>query len=125
MAPIPKPEPRRREKARKKRAEAAVKAIVRDQVARRDGYCRLWGAPMGPCGGPSEWAHLGDKRRSKTVGMDPEERHTTADSFMACRRHHQRYDRKATPFMTIQQGAHGANGKLKFISEDGAVWQES
>jgi hypothetical protein len=98
---IPKPRRggRRREKARAKRQESKVVAAVRQACVTRDGYCRF--GPLQPdrlyrlvgsCDGPSEWAHMEEKRRSKTRGLPPEERHTVADSLMMCKRHHDAYD---------------------------------
>lgn len=90
----PKGIPRRRLKARKDRAETVVKRRVRAVVADRDGYCR-YGKDYGPghvCVGPSEWAHWGDRKRFKTRGMPPSERHTTAGSLMLCRSIHRAYD---------------------------------
>lgn len=95
---FPKPEPIKRVKGRRKRAEAVVKKEVRRQVCTRDGYCRVNVADrvtvgtLGRHEGLSEWAHLEEKRRSKTRGMNPEERHTTQDTVMFCTRHHQMYD---------------------------------
>ncbi len=86
----PKPGPTAKARAKRRRAERPVVKSVRAQCVERDGYCRL--AALSPCNGPSEWAHLGAKKRARTRGMLPEERHTKAGSFMACRRHHQLYD---------------------------------
>jgi hypothetical protein len=119
---FPKPEPWKRVKARRKRQEARHAGEVRADVERRDGYCRLRGSDeFGPCGGASEWAHLGDKRRFKTRGMAPEDRHTTADSLMLCTRHHQdgpfAYDRNR---MTIEKmTTEGADGPLRFKDKAG------
>ncbi|MEY4385813.1 MAG: hypothetical protein RLY20_1096 [Verrucomicrobiota bacterium] len=95
----PKPEPRKRIKARQSRAEAAVKKAVRAQCVLRDGYClitsrlprSLWSL-LGPCAGDSQWAHIGRHRRCFTRGLAPEERHTTAGSGMLCDKHHDAYD---------------------------------
>ncbi len=90
---LAKPTPRRIEKARRKRREGAVVKSVRPQVVVRDGYCRMANKGLGPCGGNSEWAHLGESKRFKTRGMEPELRHTTAGSLMACTTHHTAYDK--------------------------------
>lgn len=88
---------RRQLKARKKRRERAVIDEVRPQVERRDGYCRATRVDgridLGDCEGPSEWAHFDEQKRWKTVGMEPEERHTVDGSLMLCRRHHFDYDK--------------------------------
>lgn len=112
----PKPEPRKRVKGRKDRAEAKVKKSVRAQCVDRDGYCRLnhYSVPFsfGMCKGASQWAHLGDKKRFKTRGQSPEQRHSTWGSLMLCDGHHDAYDlakmriRILTPF--------GADGPLEF-----------
>lgn len=106
----PKSEPRKRAKGRKDRAEAAVKKIVRDAVTERDGYCRLAGPT---CEGPSEWAHLADHRRSKTRGLPPEIRHTTAGTVKLCRKHHQQLDAHAFTFLAFT--AQGADGTMTVI----------
>jgi hypothetical protein len=113
MRPCPKPEPRRTAKARKAREEAAVKRQVRAACVRRDGACRIWrdhATWAFDCDGPSEWAHLGDHRRSRTRGQDAEVRHTTAGSLMLCRRHHQQYD--AHRIEILPRTAQGADGPL-------------
>lgn len=88
----PKGPTRKRLKARKDRAEGAVKKAVRAEVDERDGYCSLETDDYCWCDGPSEWAHWGDRKRFKTRGMAPELRHTTGGSLMLCRTHHQAYD---------------------------------
>ncbi|HET9024320.1 MAG TPA: hypothetical protein VFN64_07080, partial [Burkholderiaceae bacterium] len=92
------PGPQAKRTAAKRRAERKVAAEVREAVELRDGYCRLhphdatlrrvlWGL-FGPCGGASEWAHLGDARRFKTRGMAPEARHSRMGSLKLCAAHH-------------------------------------
>jgi hypothetical protein len=100
LNPQPKPTPRKRVKAKRQRHAAKVVKSVRALCVERDGYCRLtrdwsWELVMptfGACEGPSQWAHLGDKKRFKTRGQAPEVRHTTAGSLMLCDRHHDDYD---------------------------------
>lgn len=109
MPALPKPQrgSAKREKARAKRQEAKHAKGVRAQCVARDGYCLIltrWifvngkiqppvvFAGVGPCLGPSEWAHVGEHRRCHTRGMAPEQRHTTAGSAMMCKRHHDAYD---------------------------------
>ena len=90
---FPKPEPRARTKRRKHRTEAQVIQEIRALCVARDGDCRLQGATeFPPCGGVSEWAHLEDRRRARTQGMPPKERHTTGGSLMLCTEHHRAYD---------------------------------
>ena len=116
-------------KGRKHRAESKVKKSVRAQCVERDGPCRAALYPFGTgsglggdvtdiwheCEGLSEWAHLHAKRRSKTRGMAPEDRHDTAHSLMLCKRHHDQYDGRATPRLVITAlTRRGADGPLKF-----------
>ena len=130
---LPKPEPRRRTKRRRERQERAVKQDVRAQCVERDGSCRLAGAVFcverqarlyertytpverHRCSGPSEWAHLGENRRAKTVGQDPAVRHTVHGSLMLCRGAHAAYDGRARPRIEIEeQSRSGADGALRF-----------
>lgn len=123
---FPKGRTRRQVKAKKDRAEAAVKKDVRSACVERDGYCRYdkdfsdWLVTSGlvsihGCGGPLEWAHLHVKRRSQTRGQAPEIRHTTQDSLMLCRVHHDQYDGRAQPRLLITAlTSQGADGPLKF-----------
>jgi hypothetical protein len=93
MKSFPKPEPIQRTKRRKLRVETLVKQKVRARCVERDGDCRLQRTALfGPCSGESEWAHLGEKKRARTRGMPPEQRHTTQGSLMLCTGHHRMYD---------------------------------
>ncbi len=95
--------------ARARRARRAkddrYATLIRKLVADRDGYCRIGEWENHPddwhaddvehdygCEGKSEWAHLGDKKRGRTRGMPPDQRHTTAGSLMLCAKHHHAYD---------------------------------
>jgi len=122
----PRPTPRRILKARRKRQAAKVVKSVRARCVARDGYCRIdaaSGGPkgdsaafdVGPCSGPSEWAHLSEQKRAKTRGQAPEVRHTTAGSLMACKTHHDRYDGRQRPRLGIEATILGADGPLEFI----------
>jgi hypothetical protein len=95
----PKPESRKRVKARRDRQESKVEKAVREQTVSRDGHCLIASrlpssiaVLLGPCEGPSEWAHVGGHRRCFTRGRAPEERHTTAGSGQLCKKHHGDYD---------------------------------
>lgn len=105
------------EKRAERRDESAVKSVVRQACVDRDGYCRMseWD-PYG-CAGPSEWAHFGEGRRSKTRGMEPEERHTTVWSLMLCRRHHALEERHTIRIEPLNAGL-GANWLLRFVRTD-------
>ena len=114
-----KPTPRKAEKAREDRAEAKLVQQVRKEVVARDGYCRLsWAkdvptCPLDECSGPSQWAHLDPKRRWQTVGMPPEERHSTKWTAMLCDNHHDQYD--AHDFDLEQITERGADGPLRLV----------
>ena len=109
----------KREKARAKRQEAAHAKSVRELCVERDGSCliasrlpRSLAVLLGPCAGPSEWAHVGAHRHCHTRGMEPEARHTTSGSGQLCRGHHVAYDAHAFDFSL---GAEGMNGPLAVI----------
>lgn len=138
-----KPKPRRAKKkpgvtakyrAKRRRAEDPVKTRVRAACVERDGYCRVETAGYGNlfadepvdgdvlrdlreahrCEGPSEWAHMHERRRSQTRNQAPEIRHDTAHSFMACQRHHDQYDGRRKPRLFVTAlTSKGANGPLK------------
>lgn len=111
--------PTARYRAKRRRAEQPVAKSVRVQCVERDGYCRYGkDTPLTPCAGPSEWAHLGEKKRAKTRGMKLEQRHTTAGSLMLCRKHHDAYDQRRGARLWIHPRTEdGANGSLQFIDE--------
>jgi hypothetical protein len=109
----PKPVKAKTLKRKRQHLERMLKTAIRAACVERDGYCR-YGTALNyrPCDGPSEWAHLGDKRRSRTRGQSPELRHTTTGSVMLCRRHHQMYD---LHWLTIRATTElGADGSLIF-----------
>ena len=113
MTPCPKPQPRKKVKARRARVESKVAQAVRALVAARDGDCRLRVLDFGGCRGESEWAHLNENRRFLTRGMAPEKRHSTEGSLMLCTGHHDRLDGRARPRIDIQPlSSHGADGRL-------------
>lgn len=75
--------------------ESAIIAQVRRHDVERDGTCRVGRnllSGLGPCDGPSEWAHLNEHRRCHTRGLPPEQRHTIEGTAMLCKRHHMLYD---------------------------------
>lgn len=118
MTPNPKPEPRAAAKARKRINERAVIAAVRRQVVERDGYCligKLMTPPFSECMGPSEWAHVGEHRRFRTVGQAPERRHTTMGSCMLCDRHHFVYDAHEFDIVPVDK-AYGMDGAIKIVA---------
>lgn len=121
----PKPPRRLRVKATPKAERRQIEA-VRAACVERDGYCRFYRAvannihgdrwsvvsAVEGCDGPSEWAHMHTRRRSKTRGMAPEYRHDTAHSLMLCHTHHQDYDAKRLLITALTRK--GANGALRF-----------
>jgi hypothetical protein len=118
---VPKGKTRKQLKARLDRAEAKVAAWCRAQCVARDGVCRVRRAAFVEsyeawiscgCDGPSEWAHMHVRRRSKTRGLDPTERHDPKYTLMLCRFHHQQYDAKR--LVITAQTRKGANGGLTF-----------
>lgn len=116
---FPKPEKRRTTKRRKARAEAVVVKRVRGLCIGRDGYCRValdirlpFSLSILGCAGQSEWSHFGTKRRARTLGQEPEERHTTAGTLMLCRKHHRKYD--AGLFLIGATTDGGCDGPLSY-----------
>lgn len=116
---------RKVEKAKAERVEKKVKTDVRSKCVARDGDCRIGNGAVGivdqivgeigECDGPSEWAHLEEKKRSKTRGQEPEVRHTTAGSCILCRRHHNRYDGRERPAIAVAKlTKRGADGPLRW-----------
>jgi hypothetical protein len=105
-----KPGYRALETARKRRKEGPVIKAVRAACVERDGHCIF--APLGPCTSWSEWMHLGEKKRHKTRGMTPEQRHTVEGSAMGCRKHHGLYDRGQ---IELAMGETGANGPMRAV----------
>jgi hypothetical protein len=116
FAPQAKPEPIKCTKGRQRRTAAKVVQRVRAQCVERDGDCRMRGISWHVCGGESEWAHLGDKKRARTRGMAPEIRHTTAGSLMLCTTAHAAYD--AGRIQIEPTSPEGADGILRFIRSD-------
>lgn len=122
-SPTPKPAKggRKRVAAKQKRSESAVAKAVRAACVERDGYCRVpTSAWLGPHGGPSEWAHLGDGKRFKTRGMAPADRHSTRLSLMLCRRHHAALDASVLAIIPIT--AAGADEALRFRCGEDDIW---
>ena len=119
-APIPKPPLREKVKARGDRYEAAVIRRVRREVVNRDGYCRVSNvngdefALVGWCEGVSEWAHLEEWRRFRTMGQRPEDRHTEEGTAQLCTKHHAQYDAHQWEFQMLT--TRGANGPMRIVS---------
>lgn len=121
---FPKPAKTRRQlKARQDRQAAQITKRVRADCVLRDGHCRMTAGHddvfVGvttlmsmPCEGPSEWAHFGDKRRSRTRGQAPQIRHTTEGSLMLCQVMHLAYDSGHLRITALTRK--GCDGRLKF-----------
>lgn len=105
-----RPGPVARSRAKRRRAEGPVARKVRAECVERDGHCIF--APFGDCSDWSEWMHLGEKRRSKTRGMRPEQRHTIEGSAMGCSKHHRKYDHGE---IELALGEKGANGVMRAV----------
>lgn len=112
---------RARQTAKKRRADDAVAKAVRAECVERDGVCRYWNDVFASafvaidCEGPSEWAHMHARRRSKTRNQAPGIRHDTKYSMQLCRKHHDQYDNRAKPRLFVTAlTSKGANGPLKF-----------
>jgi hypothetical protein len=110
----PKPVKAKTLKRKRQHLERMLKTAIRAACVERDGYCRYRGVTngIGFCDGPSEWAHLGDKRRARTRGLSSEQRHTTAGSLMLCRRHHRLYDTHRLIIRAVTDA--GADGLIVF-----------
>ena len=113
MIGYPKGPTRAAIKAQKREHETQVIKAVRFACMKRDGHCRVAGRVGTPCYGPSEWAHLGDHRRARTRGRDPEERHDVRFSVMLCRLHHHDYDAHA--YDLAYDPERGANGPVTVV----------
>jgi hypothetical protein len=103
-----KPGPTAKYRAKRRRAEGPVLAAVRATCDERDGYCRLMG--LSPCSGESQLAHLEEKKRTRTRGMLPEERHVTTHAAKFCEGHHGKYDAGK---IQIALGERGADGPMR------------
>jgi hypothetical protein len=109
---FPKPTKRKAIKARQDRHEAAVIKAVRAACVERDGYCRvrqshhydkiLLDLDLLECAGSSQFTHLPPKTRAATRNMAPEERHGTAWTIQACRRHHDMIDGRQRPRIVVR-----------------------
>lgn len=120
----PKGVSRKTLKGRKDRVEAKVTKAVRAACVYRDGYCRVSAQPRGfgraldvwglseDCSGPAEWAHMHERRRSKTRHMAAEIRHDARYSLLLCRFHHREYDAHRLIITALTRK--GADGPLRF-----------
>lgn len=117
------PGPTARARKRKADRDKRYAAKIRADVAERDGLCRLGEWENNPddwhsdavndvCDGGSQWAHFGEKKRFKTRGLPPEERHTMAGSLMLCEKHHDDYDEGR--LVITAQTSLDCNGPLNF-----------
>ena len=121
---------RKQIKAKRARAEDRVERAVRKACVIRDGLCRVCDWENNPDDYHddnlddwsdewpfyvSEWAHTHTKRRSQTRNQAPEIRHTTQDSLMLCKQHHDQYDGRQRPRLLMAKlTRRGCDGPLKF-----------
>ena len=113
MPAVPKPTPRKVDRQRKRRAENAWVATVREQVAVRDRGCR---ACRGMGAEPDTALPLQMHElvyRSRTRGRPMTERVNTRVSVMLCARCHRDLHAKKLS-VHIADGAKGADGRLVF-----------
>jgi hypothetical protein len=95
----------------------------RARCERRDGDCRIgyWGdlaiELFGECYGKSEWNHF--DKRSLTRGEDPEDRHSTQRTGMACATHHRMLDEHEIKFEALTED--GLDGVMKFWNDLGEL----
>ena len=95
----------------------------RAHCERRDGDCRIgyWGdtavALFGECFGTPEWNHF--RRRSKSRGEPPEERHSTEVTGMLCGRHHDMVDEHEIDFDYLTEKR--ADGLMAFWNDIGRL----
>lgn len=102
MPTFPKPEARKKTKARQDRYARGVVDEVRREVMLRDGGCRFRFHPeLGRCNGVIEWAHLWTPR-AHTRGMPPEERHRSDATIAACVFHHNHIDGRQYPKLLLK-----------------------
>ena len=104
-------------------SEDVLKAAVRAECVQRDGHCRH---PLREeCeGGESEWAHAPWNTRAMSRGMPSAVRHTTADSFMACARHHKDIEQHRCNVIPKSKRRR-ANGRLAFYDKAGHLLGET
>lgn len=122
---IPKGPTRRELKGKLDYRERQIIQRNRAHCVRRDGDtgCRIgyWGelavALFGECMGTPEWNHF--RRRSKSRGEPPEERHSTEVTGMLCGRHHDMVDLHQIEFEYLTEKR--ADGPMKFWNEIGEL----
>lgn len=121
---IPKPEPWKKTKDRRKRAEAEALTTAWKESGDRDGYCRLIGVKVfGTCDGKSEFAHVGQYRRFKTRGMAPTERHKRSGGIRLCSCHHRtgQFAYDANRIVIEMLTPDECDGLLEFRTRDGSI----
>lgn len=112
-----KPGPTARRRAAKRRRDLSRQEQVAAELQPRDGACRFFGSfiPNMPlCGGRSEPAHLGEKRRCHTRGMRPEDRHDRRWEANICTVHHRLYDAHKFDLDYVDP-ERGADGGLEVV----------
>jgi hypothetical protein len=103
--------------------ERQIIKVNRAHCERRDGDCRIgyWGdiaiALFGECMSAPEWNHF--RRRSKSRGEPPEQRHSTEVTGMLCGRHHDMVDEHEIDFVYLT--SQRADGQMKFWNAIGEL----
>ena len=117
---FPKPLPKRTEKQRKRRADAAWVRLVRKDVVIRDMGCRScheMGLPSDNGGLPLQMHEL--VYRSKTRGLPIEERVNTRNCILLCEFCHSAIHAKMLSVF-VEDARKGADGRLRF-----KLWQRN
>jgi len=117
---FPKPLPKRTEKQRKRRADAAWVRLVRKDVVIRDMGCRScheMGLPSDNGGLPLQMHEL--VYRSKTRGLPIEERVNTRNCILLCEFCHSAIHAKMLSVF-VEDARKGADGQLRF-----KLWQRN
>ncbi len=130
MTAIPKPEARKKEKARAKREDAKELKTVRQVVFEQDKTCRFpeHGRhlfPCGPAGANDQLAHLDERKRARTTGRLPRFRHDVEHCMRLCIRHHSGYDGSlgVGKTFTIQYlTTRKARGRCRFLQTGSGTW---
>jgi hypothetical protein len=119
---IPKGPTRRELKGKRDYRERQIITRNRAKCERRDGDCRIgyWKVGVelfGECYGKSEWNHF--DKRSLTMGEEPEERHSTERTGMACSTHHRMLDEHEIKHEALTEK--GLDGPMKFWNDIGEL----
>jgi len=103
----PKGDSARTTRLERRARETAAWTRVKAEVRRRDRICRY--PDRTECAGRLEVAHLHERRRSKTTGKPPADRHDARWCLLLCAKHHRAYDEHRVDLVVMDRtvGAHG------------------